>query len=623
LEDRCLLSTGFIQTNLVSDTPGLAQVTDPNLVNPWGIAASPGGPFWVADNNAGVSTLYSGTTQPQSSADSLVVGIPGLGTTSTQASGAPTGTVFNGGSGFIITANGVSAPSVFLFATEDGTISGWNPFVAPNQAIVTVPAASTTSGGIAANFKGLAVGDTGGGTFLYATNFRAGTIDVLNQDFQAVHLSGSFSDPGIPTGFAPFGIQNIGGMLYVTYAKQDAAGYDNVDGPGNGFIDVFNTSGTLLRRFVSQGPLDSPWGLTQAPADFGQFSNDLLVGNLGDGRINAFDPHTGAFVGPLTDANGAALTIPGLWGLAFGSGGSGGGPDTLFFTAGIQDQEHGLFGKIQTPESFLAEAAAGPAPQQSFYHPDSTPDGGQQDNYPIPPAGGPALRGDLVPATEPAAVLLALADAPLALVPTFLTSSASGPDVAANTGPVSKAGVPDAPGATASQGSPFQQNRTAALSRLLDLNPLTDAPTVQTVHSVEKPGHGAAATADVQQDRDDFFLTAESSGGLLQVDYERLQAAPAGVWSVQSQAGTDAEVLPALEQGNLESSPVSVHDVGKRSQASEKTPADSRPAQGHEWIKLVGIFLLVSGAHLAWLPGTPSPRRVVKRLPDAEPGSPD
>jgi uncharacterized protein (TIGR03118 family) len=336
---RAASALGFYQqTNLVSDLPGVAAVTDPHLVNAWGMSHSATSPWWISDNGAGVSTLYNGSGTPAS----LVVTIPPplgspAGTTST-----PTGNVFNSTSSFAVTKNGVTRPAVFLFATEDGTISGWNPAVDPTNAIL---AADQSAFG--AIYKGLALGSNSSGNFLFATNFHNGTVDVFDTHFAPVSLAGSFTDPSIPSGFAPFGIANLNGQLYVTYAKQDADKEDDVAGPANGFVDIFDTNGNLIRRLVTHGRLNSPWGLTFAPADFGQFSNDLLVGNFGDGRINVVDPTTGDFLGQLRDRDNRAITIDGLWGLAFGNGANAGPTTTLFFTAGIDDEAHGLFGSLR------------------------------------------------------------------------------------------------------------------------------------------------------------------------------------------------------------------------------------------------------------------------------------
>jgi uncharacterized protein (TIGR03118 family) len=383
LEDRCTpTATGFLQTNLVADTPGAAGFTNPNLVNPWGLAADSSGSFWTADNMTGLSTFYDGTGQAQSSGSFTAVTIPPPPGSPAGTVAAPTGVVFNGGPGFVVSENGWSAPSEFLFATEDGTIAGWSPSVDAGRAVLAVDDSSTLPGG-GAVFKGLALGSNASGTFLYATDFRGGAVDVFDDHFHAVHLDGSFSDPTLPAGFAPFNIQNIGGKLYVTYARQDAQKYEDVPGAGNGFVDVFDTDGHLLQRLASGGALDSPWGITVAPASFGAFGNDLLVGNEGDGRINAFDPNTGAYLGALTYPGGGPITIDGLWALQFGTGAAA---DSLFFTAGPVEGQHGLFGKLDPAAGgswtsvVIATASSG----------DSTPG----DSYPLPPASGPALRPD-------------------------------------------------------------------------------------------------------------------------------------------------------------------------------------------------------------------------------------
>ncbi len=325
----------FRETDLVSNIPGRAQHLDPNLVNPWGISASGASPMWVSDNNAGVSTLYDGAGNafpPPASGGPLVVTIPkpdgGDG-------GTPTGTVFNGnGADF----NG----DRFLFATEDGTIAGWNPAVSFRRARIEVDRSTV---GLGAVYKGLAIGSVGSANFLYATNFRFGTVDVFDRNFQPAALAGSFTDPAIPAMFAPFGIQNIGGQVFVTYAMQDAEKHDDVKGPGNGFVDVFSTNGVLLRRFASNGALNSPWGLALAPSSFGNFHNDVLVGNFGDGRINAFAAD-GSFRGQLKSETNAPIQIDGLWGLRFGNGALGASTNTLYFAAGINDEQDGLFGSI-------------------------------------------------------------------------------------------------------------------------------------------------------------------------------------------------------------------------------------------------------------------------------------
>ena len=329
-------ATEYLQTNLVSDGSVPAAFTDKNLVNPWGISYSPTGPFWLSDNGTGVSTLYNGLGKPSS----LIVTVP-LPTGSTQTSSTPTGQVFNSLNNVFLLDG--THQSLFLFATEDGTISGWNPTTNATNAIVKVD--SSKSGSV---YKGLAIKNSSAtGSFLYATDFSNNKIDVFDQNFNLVSLSGSFVDSSIPQGFAPFNIQNISNQLYVTYAKQDANKTNDVAGAGNGFVDVFDTQGNLIKRLASAGTLNSPWGIALAPASFGQFSNDLLIGNFGDGRINAFDPNTNNFLGQLTDTNGTPISIDGLWGLIPGNGGNAGRINQLFFSAGTNNETGGLFGSLE------------------------------------------------------------------------------------------------------------------------------------------------------------------------------------------------------------------------------------------------------------------------------------
>jgi uncharacterized protein (TIGR03118 family) len=338
--DAKIARGSFHQTNLVSDIPGLAQSTDPNLVNPWGLSSSATSPIWVSDNNAGVSTLYRG----DGTTVNLVVTIPAPGSAT---GGTPTGTVFNTtASDFKVTQGTHTAKALFLFATEDGTILGWNPGVGGLSATIAVDKSAVPDSANGAVYKGLALGSVGANNYLYAANFRSGAVDVFNGIFKQVTLAGSFSDSTVPSGFAPFGIQNIGGEIFVTYAKQNAARHDDVSGHGNGFVDIFDTDGTFVRRFATQGSLDSPWGLAMAPSTFGNFHGDVLIGNFGDGLINAFTPG-GVFRGQLKSETNAPIQIDGLWGLRFGNGGAGGDPNTLFFAAGIGGEAHGLFGTIQ------------------------------------------------------------------------------------------------------------------------------------------------------------------------------------------------------------------------------------------------------------------------------------
>ena len=321
--------------DLVSDQAGVADHQDAHLMNAWGIAFNPFGFVWVADNATGVSTLYDGAGVPQS----LVVTIPPAAGAS---SGNPTGIVFNASSGFLVAPPAASSSAKFIFATEDGVIAGWAPPVDGTHAILVKD--NSSSG---AQYKGLALSAGGNGSLLYATDFHNGKIDVWDAGFNAVTLpAGAFVDPDIPKGFAPFGIQAINGNLYVTYAKQDADRHDDVAGKGLGYVDVYDPNGKLIDRVASKGPLNAPWGLALAPAGFGEFSGSLLVGNFGDGRINAFDVATGKSLGSLKDGNGRPIEIEGLWGLAFGNGFNGQFVNTLFFTSGPGDEEHGLYGRI-------------------------------------------------------------------------------------------------------------------------------------------------------------------------------------------------------------------------------------------------------------------------------------
>jgi uncharacterized protein (TIGR03118 family) len=324
----------YIQTNLVSNIPNAAAVTDAHLKNAWGLTFGPNTPFWVADNATGLSTLYAGdgTIVP------LVVAIPGPLNTMDQ--GVPTGIVFNGSGDFVVSANDKAGPALFIFDSEDGTISGWSPSVDPTHAITRV---DNSQGGEGAVYKGLAIAQTNHGRFIYATNFRDRVVEIYDSHFQ---WKGSFTDETLPPRYAPFGIQNIGGQLFVTFAEQDEEGEDDVAGPGHGFVDIFDLEGNLVRRFASRGPLNSPWGLAMAPSTFGKFANKILVGNFGNGRINAFDPATGKFLGGLRNVNGERIAIDGLWALSPGGGARGSSPDDVYFTAGPNDETDGLFGKL-------------------------------------------------------------------------------------------------------------------------------------------------------------------------------------------------------------------------------------------------------------------------------------
>lgn len=316
----------YLVTKLDADTTGLgAAAVDSSLKNPWGVAFSPTGTLWVSNNHSGTSTLYDTAGVKRS----LVVAIP---TSGSATGGAPTGVVYNPTSGFVIPSAG---KAVFIFAGEDGVISAWNTTTG-NARVV---ADRSTNGAV---YKGLALAASGAASFLFATDFKQNGVDVFDSTFAFVK---SFTDSTVPAGYAPFGIQTIGAQLYVTFAKQ--LGPDNQDdepGPGNGYVDVFDPDGTMVRRLVSRGALDSPWGVALAPAGFGGFSNDLLIGNFGDGRIDAYNPATGGFVDALRDASGTPIVIDGLWGLTFSPIADS---TTLFYTAGPNGEAHGLLGTLK------------------------------------------------------------------------------------------------------------------------------------------------------------------------------------------------------------------------------------------------------------------------------------
>jgi uncharacterized protein (TIGR03118 family) len=319
--------TQFHRTNLVSDQPGKAEITDPNLVNAWGMSRGPDTPIWVSDNGTNVSTLYTGAVGGKPvSAVPLVVGTPG---------GAPTGQVFNDTSAF--TVPGTGKPAAFIFAGEGGDLSAWNPSTSPITQAVHV--AHTPD----AVYKGLALVHSPFGPLLLAANFHDNRLDVFNGRFRRLHVDRLFRDEHLPKGYAPFNVATIGHRVFVTYAKQDADRTDDVPGSGHGFIDTFTTYGAFLHRFASRGQLNSPWGLTVAPAHFGRWSHKLLVGNFGNGRIHVFGPQTGRELGTLRGSSGHAIVIDGLWGLLVGDSVAG-GPDAVWFSAGPDGEAHGLLG---------------------------------------------------------------------------------------------------------------------------------------------------------------------------------------------------------------------------------------------------------------------------------------
>lgn len=319
----------FNQINLVTDDQSAnpAQITDQSLKNAWGMSFGPSTPFWVSANGSAVSNLYSvNPTTQATTKQGLTVTIPGAGVT---------GQVFNGNSSF--------NDNRFLFVSEDGTVSGWRP------ALGTTPPvnAEIIAGPSAANvYKGAAIGNVGGNDYLYAANFKGGTVDVYKGNSAAPNLPGSFTDPGLPAGYAPFNVQTLNGQLYVSYAERNTATNDDIAGAGKGFVDRFSLNGTFQERVASNGDLNAPWGMAIAPPSFGPMAGDLLVGNFGDGHINIYDPTTHAFLGQVLGSNSQPLVIDGLWAIGHGNGGAAGNTDLLYFTAGPNDEAHGLFGVL-------------------------------------------------------------------------------------------------------------------------------------------------------------------------------------------------------------------------------------------------------------------------------------
>jgi uncharacterized protein (TIGR03118 family) len=353
----------YKQTNLTSNVASLAPTRDADLVNAWGLARSSTGPWWVADNGTGLATVYNATGVKQG----LVVTIPPADTEST--TGTPTGIVYNGDSTAFLLAPGKAA--VFLFVTEDGTISGWNPGVSATQSVIKVNHKGTSV------YKGVTIATVqtqrGPQTYLYAADFRQGLVEVFDTNFQPVQMRNDrdnddwfdfdhdrgndqgggfgFDDPRLPKGYAPFNVQNIGGNIYVTFAKQDSAKHDEVQGAGMGFVDIFSPKGRLLGR-LQPGPwFNAPWGLALGSSDFGAFSHDVVVGQFGSGEILAFDPMTGKFKGKLMGTDNNPVHIDGIWAIAFGNGVNAGAATSLYFTAGPDDETNGLFGTLTAVEN--------------------------------------------------------------------------------------------------------------------------------------------------------------------------------------------------------------------------------------------------------------------------------
>jgi uncharacterized protein (TIGR03118 family) len=363
----------YLATNIMSDGAVPADHVNPNLVNPWGLAGGSANAIWDGNNHSGTSNVFNSTGSLSGRIPVVTIPAP-PGSTSASA---PTGIVLNGSTNFVVTDGTHSAAAIFIWSTEDGTIAGWNPTVAAGTAPISTNAVlavdNSASGAV---YKGLAIltvpaGDPlAAGQYLFAANFHANSLDVFDSSFHPVTLpAGTFTDSQVPAGFAPFGIQNVGGNLYVTYAKQDSAQHDDVAGPGNGFVDVYSPAGVLLMRLGgggTQSELNSPWGVIQAPSGFGTFSSDILVGNFGDSHVSAFNPTTGAFLGQLTNSQGQPLVLnggfqgasdtKGLWGVLDFPSATGPTGNTVFFASGFNDEGDGVFGGVTSFQVATATA---------------------------------------------------------------------------------------------------------------------------------------------------------------------------------------------------------------------------------------------------------------------------
>jgi uncharacterized protein (TIGR03118 family) len=361
-------ATAFTDTALVSNRVGVvatATTIDADLSNPWGIAVGPGLPFWIADNNSNLSTLYSGTgeveTQQITGATDVGVAIP---SSAAGVQSNPTGQVYNGGSGFLIATPNGQETALFIFDGEGGTIAAWAKD--SGAAAVTAYDDGVANGANHAVYKGLAIGTVNGATYLYATDLHNNKVDVFDTNFtKPAAMQGKFVDPNMPAGFVPFGIAAVANEIYVTFAMQDQAMHDEVTGAGLGYVDAFDLNGNFLNRFASAGVLNAPWGIAVAPTGFGSLVGDVLIGNFGDGTVNIFTPNGTSLatsVGTLMVSNGGALSIPGLWSLAFGNGDSDKPVTTLFYTAGFADQTDGVFGSISTTSTTSTSPSPSPSP---------------------------------------------------------------------------------------------------------------------------------------------------------------------------------------------------------------------------------------------------------------------
>jgi uncharacterized protein (TIGR03118 family) len=361
-------STGFTDTALVSNKVGVVATTttiDANLSNPWGIAVAPGAPFWIADSSSNLSTLYSGTgqveTQEITGSTDIGIAIP---PSVAGVPSNPTGQVYNGGGGFLIATPNGPESALFIFDGEGGTIAAWAKD--SGAAAVTAYDDGVVNGANHAVYKGLAIGTVSGATYLYATDLHNNKVDVFDTNFaKPTAMQGKFVDPNMPAGFVPFGIAAVNNQLYVTFAMQDQAMHDEVTGAGLGYVDAFDLNGNLLNRFASAGALNAPWGIAVAPAGFGSLAGDVLIGNFGDGTVNIFTPNGTSLamsVGALMVSNGGALSIPGLWSLAFGNGDPDKPATTLFYTAGFADQTDGVFGSISASSTSSSSPSPSPSP---------------------------------------------------------------------------------------------------------------------------------------------------------------------------------------------------------------------------------------------------------------------